>query len=251
MATFLIAHGAWSGGWAWAGMRMRLRAAGHELFTPTYTGLGERAHLASPAIDLETHVQDLLGVLLCEDLRDVVLVGHSYGGMVITGVADRAPERLARLVYLDAFVPRDGESLFDLVPHENRAAMRARAAAEGDGWRLPPNPLPEETDPEVVRVITARLAPQPLRTFEQPLRLARGEPALPRTFVFCTRSDAGDVFRPFAERARREPGWQHLELDATHIPHLVAPDLLARLLDAVARDAAPRHAAPSPRPPAS
>jgi pimeloyl-ACP methyl ester carboxylesterase len=103
-------------------MRPLLRARGHELFTPTYNGLGERGHLASSHVELETHIADMLGMLQFEDLRDVVLIGHSYGGMVATGVADRAPERLAQLVYLDAFVPRDGQCLFDLLAAETRAA---------------------------------------------------------------------------------------------------------------------------------
>ena len=128
MAMFVVAHGAWSAAWAWKKMRPLLRAAGHELWTPTYTGLGERAHLASPAVDLDTHIKDIIGVLEMEDLRDVVLIGHSYGGMVATGVADRARERIAQLIYLDAFVPKDGQSLFDLQAAAARDA-HARACA--------------------------------------------------------------------------------------------------------------------------
>jgi len=111
MAVFVVAHGAWSAGWAWKKMRPLLRERGHELFSPTHTGLGERSHLAHPGIDLEAHVADILAVLQTEDLHELILVGHSYGGMVATVVADRASERIAQLVYLDAFVPRDGESL--------------------------------------------------------------------------------------------------------------------------------------------
>src|SRR5262252_605170 len=135
MATFLVAHGAWSAGWAWKKMRPLLRARGHEIFTSTYTGLGERVHLANSHVDLETHIADMLGVLHFEELRDVVLIGHSYGGMVATGVADRAPERLAQLVYLDAFVPRDGQCLFDLLAAETRTRMREAARTVGDGWQ--------------------------------------------------------------------------------------------------------------------
>src|SRR5437763_2040258 len=127
MATFLLAHGAWSSAWAWKKMRPLMRAAGHELWTPSYTGLGERAHLANASVDLDTHIRDLLGVLEMEDLREVALLGHSYGGMVATGVADRARERIAQLIYLDAFVPGDGESLFDLQTEENRTRMQAAA----------------------------------------------------------------------------------------------------------------------------
>ena len=112
--TFLLCHGAWSGGWAWTKMHPLVAQAGHRLVAPTYTGLGERAHLANPAIDLETHIQDILNVIAFEDLRDIVLLGHSYGGMVATGVADRARDRISQLIYLDAFVPEDGQSLLDL-----------------------------------------------------------------------------------------------------------------------------------------
>ena len=146
MATFVVAHGAWSAGWAWKKMRPLLRAKGHDLFTPTYTGLGERSHLAHKDINLETHIANVLGVLKYENLRNVILVGHSYGGMVATGVADRAPERIAHLVYVDAFAPRDGESLFDLQSAEHCKLVRESAQKEGDGWRIPPSPIPADTD---------------------------------------------------------------------------------------------------------
>ncbi len=133
MATIVVAHGAWSSGWAWKKMRPLLRAAGHDIFTPSYTGLGERAHLSSPDIGLDTHIADILAVFDYEDLRDVMLIGHSYGGMVATGVADRAQGRVAQLIYLDAFAPRDGQSLFDLVGPEAEAKMRKGADGERRG----------------------------------------------------------------------------------------------------------------------
>jgi pimeloyl-ACP methyl ester carboxylesterase len=138
MATFVIVHGAWSGGHAWRWVRPLLRAAGHEVFTPALTGLGERSHLASTQVDLDTHVLDVVGVLEFEDMDQVVLVGHSSGGMVITGVADRAPERLAQLVYLDAEVPMDGQSEFDLLAPEERAGYQQAATSKGQGWQIPP-----------------------------------------------------------------------------------------------------------------
>src|SRR4030081_945027 len=113
-ATFLVCHGAWSAGWAWKKMHPLMSAAGHRLVTPTYAGLGERAHLANPSIDLETHIEDMLNVIKYEDLRDIVLVGHSYGGMVATGVADRARDRVTQLISMRAFVRDDGQSLLDL-----------------------------------------------------------------------------------------------------------------------------------------
>ena len=142
--TFLVAHGAWGAGYSWKKMHPLMRVSGHRLVTPTYTGLGERGHLADPSNDLETHIQDMLAVIKYEDLHDIVLIGHSYGGMVATGVADRASDRIARLIYLDAFVPKDGEALFDLVSPEARQTMRESAKA-GDGWRVRPNPTPPDT----------------------------------------------------------------------------------------------------------
>jgi pimeloyl-ACP methyl ester carboxylesterase len=229
MATFVVAHGAWSAAWAWKKVRPLLAAAGHAVFTPTYTGLGERAHLAHPAIDLETHVEDVLGLLEYEDLRDVVLVAHSYGGMVGTAVADRARDRVARLVYLDAFVPRDGESLGDLVPADLRQHMRDAAASTGDGWRVPPHPVPADTPPADVAWITPRRRPQPIRCFDTPLRLRHGELTLPRAYIYCLRRPPEDVFGRFAARARRD-GWPYHELDASHSPNVTAPEALAKLL---------------------
>src|SRR5262245_64923442 len=126
MAVFVVAHGAWSSGWAWRKMRGVMRDAGHDVFTPSYTGLGERQHLASRAVNLSVHIEDVANVLEFEDLHDVVLIGHSFGGLVATGVADRARNRVARIIYVDAFVPEDGQSLMDLLPPRARDAMRDR-----------------------------------------------------------------------------------------------------------------------------
>jgi pimeloyl-ACP methyl ester carboxylesterase len=233
VATFVIAHGAWSAAWAWKKMRPLLRAAGHELWTPTYSGLGERAHLASPAIDLETHIRDVLGVLEMEDLRDVVLIGHSYGGMVATGVADRARHRIAQLIYLDAFVPRDAQSLLDLQPAEVRERMRELARSAGDGWRLPPNPMPADTPAADVAWAAGRRLPQPIKTFEQALRLDGNVQPPPRSYIYCRRIGPTDVFRQFAERAQRESGWRYFEIDSSHNPHITAPQELAALLEKI------------------
>ena len=234
MATFVIAHGAWSAGWAWKKMRPLLQSRGHALHVPTYTGLGERAHLANREIGLQTHIEDVRGRLEFEDLRDVVLVGHSYGGMVATGVADRARDRLRRLVYLDAFVPRHGEALLDLLPADVRERMREAARTAGDGWRVPPNPVPPDTSAEDLAWLLPRRVMHPLRAFEEPSRLTGPEGAVPRAYIYCTRIAPGDVFGPFAERARREPGWQYLELDASHSPNVTAPAALATMLDKLA-----------------
>jgi pimeloyl-ACP methyl ester carboxylesterase len=233
VATFVVAHGAWSAAWAWKKMRPLLRAAGHELWTPTYSGLGERAHLASPAIDLDTHIQDVVGGLEMEDLRDVVLIGHSYGGMVATGVADRARSRIAQLIYLDAFVPKDTESLLDLQPVEVRERMRELARSAGEGWRLPPNPMPADTPAADVAWAAGRRLPQPIKTFEQALRLNENVPPPPRSYIYCRRIGPTDVFRQFAERAQRESGWRHFEIDSSHNPHITAPQELLALLEKI------------------
>jgi pimeloyl-ACP methyl ester carboxylesterase len=232
-ATFLVAHGAWSAGWAWKKMHPLMSAAGYRLITPTYTGLGEREHLASPANDLETHIQDVLAVIKYEDLRDVVLIGHSYGGMVATGVVDRAGDRVAQLIYLDAFVPRNGQALLDLLPPAARKGMQESVKA-GDGWRVPPNPTPPDTSEADAKWIAERRLPQSFKTFEMPLRLRGPETTLPRSYIYCQRIGPVDVFRPFAERAKSEPGWRHYEIDASHSPHVTAPETLAALLQAIA-----------------
>jgi len=231
-ATFLVCTGAWSTGWAWKKMHPLMSAAGHRLVTPTYTGLGEREHLASPSNDLETHVQDILAVIKYEDLRDIVLIGHSYGGMVATGVADRARDRITQLIYLDAFVPNDGQSLMDLNPPAVQQRMQASAKA-GDGWRVPPNPIPPDTSEADVKWISERRVPQSIERFEMPLRLQGGALTLPRSYIYLTRIPPGDPFRPFAERAKNERGWRYYELDASHSPHVTRPDTLAALLQKI------------------
>ena len=234
MATFLVAHGAWSAGWAWKKMRPRLRERGHELWTPTYTGLGERVHLASNDVRLDIHIEDVLKVLEFEDLRDVILIGHSYGGMVATGVADRAPERLSQLIYLDAFVPRHGQSLFDLAVPEDRNQAREAAQKAGDAMRIPPRPMPPDTSPTDLAWANPRRVPQPIATFEQPIRLTGAVEQLRRTYIYCTKARAGDVFRQFGDRAKSESGWKYREIDASHNPHITVPDVLAAMLHELA-----------------
>ena len=228
MAIFVVAHGAWSAGWAWKKMRPLMRAAGHEFWTPTYTGVGERAHLAHPDIDLDTHIRDVIGVLEFEDLRNVVLIGHSYGGMVATGVADRARERIAQLIYLDAFAPQDGKCLLD---HVGEHGKKMRQVAE-DGWRVPANPMPPDTAPADVEWAAPKRMPQPIKTISSPIRLS-GKELPPRSYIYCRRTPPGDPFRQFAERAQRE-GWPYFELDASHNPHITMPEELAALLNKIA-----------------
>ncbi|MBS0540463.1 MAG: alpha/beta hydrolase [Proteobacteria bacterium] len=230
MATVVLAHGAWSAAWAWKKMRPLMAAAGHTFFTPTYTGLGERDHLSRPEIDLSTHIQDVVNVLEFEDLKDVVLLGHSYGGMVATGVADKVRPRIKTVVYIDAFAPKDGQSLFDLTGPKAEGNMRAGAAKDGDGWRLSINPMPPDTSPEDSAWASPRRRPQPIKTFEQRLKLTSPEAPPPRHYIYARKNGPGDVFRQFSERAKSEAGWNYYEIDASHNPHITCPDVLMALL---------------------
>src|SRR6516162_7554187 len=156
METFVLVHGSWAGGVVWRQLAPRLRKAGHEVYAPTLTGIGERKHLLSREIDLDTHIQDVIGVIDEEDLSDIVLVGHSYGGMVITGVADRVPEKVATLVYLDAFVPENGQSLFNLLPSD-----RSLTTVPGEDWLVTPIPSADFglKRPEVITLWEAKSTP--------------------------------------------------------------------------------------------
>lgn len=232
MATFVIVHGAWGGAWAWnKRVTPMLRQAGHEVHAVTLTGLGERSHLGSPDTDLDTHIADVCNVLAYEDLHDVILVGHSYGGMVITGVADRSPERLSRLVYLDAFVPSDGQAVADRWTPTQRREMLARVEREGEGWRIPPGPMQGDDPPEIVAWAQPRRHGQPLKTFTQPIRLTRGETTLPRAYVYCAGGKTPDS--PFAERAARlrdDPRWRYFELRSGHNLQYSAPQETVEIL---------------------
>jgi len=229
MATYVLVHGGWAGGWQWREVATHLRAAGHDVYTPTLTGLGERVHLASPDIDLETHVQDILMVLAYEDLQDVILVGYSYSGMVVTAVAERAPERLAHLVYLDAFVPGDGDSLSALIGPELTAFLEQVARDYGDGWRLPHDP------PDA-----PRRTPQPIKPMYQTVAVANpAAAAIPRTFIYCTQEKEamgpmGIPLTQAATRANADERWRYRELNTGHIPVETTPQELADLLLEVA-----------------
>jgi hypothetical protein len=156
--------------------------------------------------------------------------------MVVTGVADRAGERVAGVVYLDAFVPRDGQSMAELVGPQALAARVEAQRNVGDGWRVPPTVLPPDTSADDVAWMTPRRAMQPAPTFDQVLPLTGAIDLLPRAFIYCTRFSPGDVFRKFAERARSEKGWRLDEIDASHNPHITQPESLAALLHEIAHE---------------
>ncbi|MHC4712190.1 MAG: alpha/beta hydrolase [Planctomycetota bacterium] len=230
MSTFVLAHGAFHGGWCWRRLVPLLRAGGHPVYTPTLTGLGERAHLAGPEVGLETHIADVSAVLEFEDLTDAVLVGHSYSGMVIAGVADRAPERIKRLVYLDAFVPEDGQSLADIKGGDWLESVRKRASEAGGGWRLAPpsSRYFDVLDEADIAWADARLTAQPIRTFEEPVRLKnRKREAIPCAYIACMAQE--DNFEWVLERVRAR-GWECFELAAGHDAMITATEELAGIL---------------------
>lgn len=225
MTTFVLVHGSWHGGWCWRYVAPILRSAGNEVYTPTLSGLGERSHLIGCGIDLGTHIQDVVNLLEFEDLSEVALVGHSYAGMVISGVAAKAPKRLARLIYLDAYVPNAGQSELDFWPPGERMAVE-REIATGKFIQPPPPPsVFGITDPRMARWVSARLTPHPLLTYDQPIPAGdKAMAALPRAYILCT-----DSFAHFAARARRD-GWRVRELRTGHDAMLTEPRKLSELL---------------------
>ena len=227
MATYVLCHGGWAGGWQWKEVAGRLRAEGHEVYTPTFTGLGDRSHLLNRSIDLNTYIQDLVMVLRYEDLHDVTLVGYSMSGIVISGAAEQAPERIQRLVYLDAYLVEDGQSFADLVGPEIMGYVRGAAEAYGDGWLVPHNPPDAD-----------RRVPMPLAvcytTIPQKNPLAN---QLPRTFIYCTRGgeDIGPLHIPIdmaAEKVQNLPNWKYVEIKSGHMPMWTEPEKLVEVLTA-------------------
>lgn len=223
--TIVFVHGAWGGGWDYKSMEAILGRQGYDVYRPSLTGLGERAHLNSPDVDLDTHIMDIVNVLEFEGLTDVILVGHSYGGMVITGVAHRVPERIAHLVYVDAILPKDGESVFGLGDLEGEAFVVGLAEERGDGWRIPPY------WPEVGKDVA-----HPLETFRQPIVLGNPDAeGIPATYVLTYEGEAeADGFYKYAVRAK-EWGWRYEELVTGHNPQRTMPNEYAEILVAVSR----------------
>jgi pimeloyl-ACP methyl ester carboxylesterase len=236
MATFVLVHGGWGGGWEWRLVADSLQRAGHIAYRPTLTGLGERRHLANPQVDLDTHIEDVVAVLQNEDLTDVVLVGQSYGGAVVTGVADRAPERLRHLVYVDAFVPDNGQSVNELSGAKFSQYFRDLAVEAGDGWQVPVWFSAEEQGlPDQISAwYMSHVSPHPLSTLDQPLRLTGAVGAVPTTYIDCEPPDApGWVFRVFADKAR-STGWDYHRFPVGHDAHVIEPKALALLLAQIA-----------------
>ena len=234
MTTFVLVHGAWMGGWCYKRVARLLRQAGHEVYTPTLTGLGERAHLINRAIDLDTHVQDILGVIRCEELSDVVLCGHSYGGMVITGVAEQIAAKIRSLVYLDAFVPENGKCLFDYSPAEHSRRMRDDAAQNGEGYKITPvSAAAFAVNAEDAAWVDAMCVKQPLATFEQELEVT-GPQVAKRVYMLATGWTRPSPFQQFGERFKDDRGWQFVRFACGHDVMVDLPQELAAALIAAA-----------------
>ena len=243
MTTYVLAGGAWLGGWCWQEVARRLREEGHDAYPVTLTGLGERVHLASPEIDLETHITDVVKLIEFEDLNDVVLLGHSYAGLVVTGAADRIFERISELVYLDTVPLPEGGSLIEKFPPELRRRTEEQVEELGEGWKFPIPPQEEladmasleGVDEDHLRLLYSRATPQPFGTYTQPLHLenpAREE--LPKVGIVCSFSleqveemiASGDpVFRGLDR-----PEWRFVELPTGHWPMFSRPEDFAELL---------------------
>jgi pimeloyl-ACP methyl ester carboxylesterase len=237
MATYVLVHGGGHGGWCYQRVARMLRSAGHEVYAPSLTGLAERSHLLGPHVDLDLHIQDIVALLHYDDLKDVILVGHSYGGMVITGVADRAADRVGRVVYLDAATPVNGQSLVDVAGPIIEAVRPYGQTVDGVELVLLPGPgagaLYGVTDPDDLAWMEERLTGHPWKCFEQPLKLTN-EPAfnaLPQYHIVCTSTLATrdeDLMREAREAGRL---W---DIDTGHDLMITEPEAVTNALIEVA-----------------
>lgn len=231
--TFVLVHGAWHGGWCWGKVAAILRSRGHNVVTPTQTGLGERAHLLSKSITLDTFVEDIVNVLKYEDLKDVILVGHSFGGNAISGTADRMPERIRQLVYLDSVILENGQSVFGLLPKDIVEA-RTKAAQESSGGLSIPPPPPAAfgiSDAAQAAWIQPKFTPHPFSTFVAPLNLKnKVANGLPAQYITCTDPMYGPL-----QASRdwvKKNGMKMVEIKTGHDAMVTVPDRLADMLDA-------------------
>ncbi|MFE7566778.1 alpha/beta fold hydrolase [Streptomyces sp. NPDC057539] len=219
MRPFVLVHGGRHGGWSWRPVARRLRARGHEVFTPTLTGLGERAHLLSPEIGLDTHVEDVVAVFEYEDLRDAVLVGHSYGGTVVSAALERVADRVRMQVLLDGHLPYTGETVLDLTGPRRSEAMTRLVDDKGEGWFVPPTDASQYgvTDPAAAAWVNERLTAQPFKTYQDPIGPTERAWQHPGMFVECVPSSLEPHLLERARRRSKEDGRFHYRV--LHTPH--------------------------------
>lgn len=235
MATYLLVHGTGCGSWIWKPLIPLLRAEGHEVYAPTLTGVGDRSHLLGCGVDLNTHITDITSLMEYEDLRDVILVGHSYAGMVITGVAAKMPERLSQVIYLDAYLPDEGQTEADLWPKQMREEIESDVAA-GKGVRMPPPPaVLGLTDPALAAWVMHLVTPHPLATYYQPAPPGNAaSQALRHVYILCTGGLTVSLFENMATKAR-DKGWPVYEFPTGHCVMLTMTHELAELLLSLAK----------------
>jgi pimeloyl-ACP methyl ester carboxylesterase len=233
----VLVHGAWAGAWSWRDAARLLRKQGFDVYAPTMTGIAERSHVPARNVTLSTHIADIAGLMAYEELENVLLVGHSYGGMVITGAADREPARVAGMVYLDAFLPESGQSLWDLAGPE-RVEMQKKAAQAHDGGFSLPRPSVPPLAPEFAARWAQLFTAQPIGTMSEPFVSVRApdERSWPRRhYILCT-AYQGSRFHDFARDVRGAPGWEYSEFDAPHDVVRTDPELTAGRIAGIARD---------------
>ncbi|MDT0678767.1 alpha/beta hydrolase [Autumnicola musiva] len=227
--TYVLVHGAWHGGWSWQMVSQELRENDFNVYTPSLSGLGEHKNIATENITLETHISDIVNLIEMEDLYNVILVGHSYSGTVIAGVADRIPNRLSKLIFLDAMLVHDGESPLSLQPKEARISQEKLVRKKQN---IPPFPVAlfGVTDSLQAKWVTERLTPQPFNTFAQELSLENeyGN-GLPLIYIACTNPWL-PILKKMSKEAKNNPSWSYFELNTGHDAMLLVPDELSNLL---------------------
>jgi pimeloyl-ACP methyl ester carboxylesterase len=230
---FLLLHGGRHGGWCWQRVATHLRQAGHDVYTPTFTGLGERSHLLRPDIGLSTHIEDVVNLVEFEGLEDVIVVAHSYGGMPMAGAMAHIADRVRTLVFVDALMPRTGESLFDIIGPERTEGLLAHAVSGGQPWLLPVGEASEYgiTDPTDLAWVNSKLSAQPLGTYRDPVGPTDRAWALPGTYLECQPSAMVPSMLERAQvRSRDDDQFSYRVLKASHDAMVTAPGLLSEVL---------------------
>ncbi|MDH3327118.1 MAG: alpha/beta fold hydrolase [Gammaproteobacteria bacterium] len=230
--NYILVHGAWHGGWCWERVRVELEATGNKVYTPTLTGLGEQAHLLSKEVGLETHVGDILDLIESENLNDVILVGHSYAGIIVTLLTERVPKKLARIIYLDAIVPRSGQCFLDCIGSEFRSYIESQVEQYGDGWKVPvvsKKVFGLESD-EDINWVMSKLVSHPYQTFIEPVYLeSQNELKVPTSYINCI----GDKPRGGLRSVQAEGIDDYYELETSHDAMVTAPIAVAELIQKI------------------
>ena len=231
MTTFILVHGAWHGSWCWKRVRNSLRAAGHEVFTPTLTGLGERSHLGSPTVGMSTHIADIVNLIKWEELSEVILCGHSYAGCVISGVASLIPDKIKTLVYVDAFVLEDGECVMDLYSRDQAEVAREQAKSTGDGWKVDPLPASlYNTNERDLNWVDNQCTPQPIKTFEERITLKNHHDLVKGAVHILATDWIESPAHVLSHRRAKGRGWETQTMACGHEVMLDLPKELSELL---------------------